>query len=453
MRNLLNEAMPLSTCQQGYLRDTGGDPSDPVHNTALPLLFAQPIDSELLRSALAQVMDRHPMMRAAIDISTDGASQRILSEPADWWREIDASSLDRDAALAGAATDLRRPFTLDQGLFRATLYRDSNAGSLLLLAMHHLATDAASWGIIGRDLLTCCATLSDGIEGGLSPRQTDYRDYIRRERELLAGEQGKRMEVYWTQALADMGPVLNLPTDVPRSPVKSFNGRSQSITLSPELIQGVQHIGAAQNSSRFAVLLTAYLLLLHQRSGQHDIWVMVPSSMSRQQPHYAAIVGLLVSPLVVRLRLADRKELSFSRLVRDVNSQLLLGLYHQPYPVTQLLGRMATAGASGASTPVRAMSAWERSDFIPRTFAAGDLHAERCDIAQLDGLFDLGITFLEDRDGQSIFGALSHNCDLFTPPTVDRMAALFFRILEQAILDAEQPVNRLLAAANSAGVY
>jgi hypothetical protein len=65
------------------------------------------------------------------------------------------------------------------------------------------------------------------------------------------------------------------------------------------------------------------------------------------------------------------------------------------------------------------MSAWERSDFIPRHFTAGNLHAERCDIPQLEGLFDLGMTFLEDPAGAGVLGVVSHDRDLFRPDTAD----------------------------------
>jgi hypothetical protein len=442
----ITDALPLSHCQQGYLADTGGDPADPMHNTALPLLFERPIAADRLRDALRRLMQMHPMLRTAVRLDAGGDSQHLLPEPAHWWQQVDASALDRQALLQQAADDLRRPFVLERGLFRATLFRGSEAGDLLLLALHHLATDAASWGIIGRDLLACCAAEQAPASRPQETPAPTYADYLHWEQALLASDQGRRMEAYWRGRLADPGPVLaladqaNQANQARQPPGRQRNGRVLGIALSPEQVDSLHRCAAALKSSRFAVLLAAYLLLLHRRSGQADIGIMVPCSMARQQPRFAGLVGLLVSPLVIRLRFASPTEPTFAALVRDINLQLLQGLYHQPYPTTALLERLPGTDGSTPGRRPRAMAAWERSDFIPRHFAAGGLHAERCDIPQLQGLFDLGLTFLEDPAGSAIFGALSHDSDRIGEAAATAIADEFFVILEQGLAQPDHCV-------------
>jgi hypothetical protein len=91
------------------------------------------------------------------------------------------------------------------------------------------------------------------------------------------------------------------------------------------------------------------------------------------------------------------------------------------------------------------MSAWEHSDFIPRRFAAGGIRAERCDIPQLDGLYDAGLTFLEDVDTQAIGAGLGYSRDLFTAATIEGLAARFLRMLQRATASPAQPIRHLLA--------
>lgn len=441
---MTTDTLPLSDCQSGYLAATAGDPADPVHNTTLPLLFDPPLPAELLRAAVAALMQRHALLRTAVRLDNGGPSgTQWTTAPTHWWQEVDASGLDRDALLARAAADLRRPFIFEHGLFRATLYQGAAAGPLLLLALHHIAGDAPSWGILGRELLACCAALAAGTPIALPPLATGYADYVRFEQDLLAADQGRRMASYWQAQLTDDLPLLRLPTDHPRPPAKTFNGATLGLALPDVLTRAVQSLSAAQSCTRFSVLLTGWLLLLHQWTGQDDVWLLVPSSMPRQQPRFRDLVGLLISPLIVRLRLDQRHEQGFATLVRAVNGQLLLGLHHQPYPVVQLLEGRTDPAAGNAPVVLRAMSAWEHSDFIPRRFVVGGIRAERYDIPQLDGLYDVGLTFLEDVDTRAIGAGLSYNRDLFRPTTIEALAARFLRLLEQATAAAEQPISRL----------
>jgi hypothetical protein len=437
------DALPLSDCQSGYLAATAGDPADPVHNTALPLLFDAPVSAKLLHEAVAALMARHAMLCTAMRLDPRGSSgEQWTIEPQHWWQEVDASGLDRHALLARAGADLRRPFAFENGLFRATLYQGAEPGPLLLLALHHIAGDAPSWGILGRELVACYAALAAGRPIELPPLPADHADYLRWERDLLAADKGGRMARYWQAQLAGDLPLLRLPTDHPRPPTKTFNGSTLGLRLPDALTRDVQALSGALSCTRFAVLLSAWLLLLHQWTGQDDVWLLVPSSMPRQQPRFRGVVGLLISPLIVRLRVDQVRDQGFAALARAVNGQLLLGLHHQPYPVTRLLEGRTDPAAGGAPVALRSMSAWEHSDFIPRRFTAAGIRAERCDIPQLDGLYDAGLTFLEDVDTQAIGAGLSYSRDLFTPETIDRLAARFLGLLERATAAPEQPINR-----------
>lgn len=431
---------PLSECQQGYLTATAGDPADPVHNTALPLLFDRDLAPAPLRCAVAALMRRHPILSTVVRDAGSVEARQWVADLDGWWQEVDARGLTREEMLAHAAADLRRPFVFERGLFRVTLYRGSQAGTLLVPAMHHLAADAATWGIVGRELLAQLAAGSDPGAAALPPLAADYGDFVRWERELLESERGRGMAAYWEGQLAGVLPLLQLPTDAPRPPHKTFNGETLVFALPADLTRAVHGRSATLRCTRYAVLLAAYLLLLQHCTAQSEVWVLVPTSIPRLQPRFARTAGLLVSPAIVRLRLDDPGVLYFDRLVREVSGQLLLGLHHQPYPVIRLLASAARAAGPGVPV-VRAMSAWERGDFIPRHFAAGDTRAERCDIPQLSGLYEIGLTFLEDAERSSITVALSYNRDLFTAATAESFAERYRRILGAALRDPLLPVD------------
>ena len=65
----------------------------------------------------------------------------------------------------------------------------------------------------------------------LEPRVPLYRDYVRRQEELLRGPDGERLRKYWLQKLAGELPVLDLPTDRARPSVQTYRGASVSARL------------------------------------------------------------------------------------------------------------------------------------------------------------------------------------------------------------------------------
>ena len=206
----------------------------------------------------------------------------------------------------------QQPFVLEECAFRATLFQGAEAGAVLLIMLHHIAGDAASLSIIGKQIVTLYAAELDGQAVNLPVLETDYADYVQWEAGLINGDKGQRMAAYWQQQLAGEVPVLQLPTDHPRPPLQTYNGASLFIELPEELTQALKALSKAQHCTLFTVLLSAYQVLLYRYSGQPEIWVGVPTSTPRNQPEFAELVGYLVNPMVLRAEFSQNDNISSS---------------------------------------------------------------------------------------------------------------------------------------------
>jgi hypothetical protein len=71
-------------------------------------------------------------------------------------------------------------------------------------------------------------------------------------------------------------PALELPTDKPRPAVQSYRSALLSFTVDAPLVAAMQSVARAEQCTMFAVMLSAYLALLHRYSGQGDLLVGVP---------------------------------------------------------------------------------------------------------------------------------------------------------------------------------
>ena len=318
----------------------------------------------------------------------------------------------------------QQPFVLEECAFRATLFQGAEAGAVLLITLHHIAGDAASLSIIGKQIVTLYAAELDGQAVNLPVLETDYADYVRWEVGLINGDKGQRMAAYWQQQLAGEVPVLQLPTDHPRPPLQTYNGASLFIELPEALTQGIKALAKAHHCTLFTVLLSAYQVLLHRHSGQSDIWVSVPISTRRYQPEFSELVGYLVNPMILRADFSV-SDIGFNQLMQQNNWQILAGLDHQPYPFTKLIKQLQPQRNPAYPPLVQVLFAITRDHLLPKHYSANHHHAKRLDMAQMDGQCDLALMFYDGGDGKTLLGEWSYNRDLFEASTIERMAGHF----------------------------
>jgi mycobactin peptide synthetase MbtF len=182
------------------------------------VLIALPtgITERRLEQILQALLDRHDMLRAVLETGDGG--YRLTTRPpgavraADALVRVDAYAQDTVASEAVAALDRIDPTT--GSMVQAVWF--SKEPSVLMLCVHHLATDVVSWYV----LLGALAQLDREIAAGRTPSQaaeyTTYRQWC-----ALLEQRSRTPEVagqrdYWTRQLAAPDPVLGNRLPDPR---------------------------------------------------------------------------------------------------------------------------------------------------------------------------------------------------------------------------------------------
>ncbi|MGH6935144.1 MAG: condensation domain-containing protein, partial [Methylocella sp.] len=166
------------------------------------------------------------------------------------------------------------PFDLVKGpLIRFTLVPDSDHDRhMLVITAHHVVCDGWSMNILMEELGVLYSARLSGAAASLAEAQ-NIADYAARH-----GAVQPEAEAYWLQQFAQPPEPLALPLDHPRPALKSFRGDTLRGTIDASLYERVKQAAARNGCTLFAVLLTAYQLLLARLSGQTDIVAGIPTA-------------------------------------------------------------------------------------------------------------------------------------------------------------------------------
>merc|ERR1712232_239410 len=152
------------------------------------------------------------------------------------------------------------------------------------------------------------ALYADGaLDGRWSERQNlveptlQYVDYVYWQRSLLESGVLDAQRRFWREQLQDGNvPVLKVPIDKPRPPMRTANGDAGPGHIAADLVGALDALATAHGCSFFQVLLTVWGVLLCQQSGQEDVIVGVPYH-GRDTPALAGMVGNFTNILCMRL--------------------------------------------------------------------------------------------------------------------------------------------------------
>ncbi len=416
-------------------------PKSAAYNAGLLLRFDTSLEIEALKRALRRLTLRHSILHSYLD-EVDGV-------PCQWFdpdlepdfRQWNAVEWEKESLIQKVQELSQQPFVLEKGVFRVDGFLDAEMGAWLLLGLHHIAGDARSMAILGQELLELYSAEVQGKKANLRSLPTSYADFVIWEETLLNSVAKATMDTYWQKQLADGISILQLPTDLPRPSVQTFNGASFRFSLSKNLSNQLRVLARREQCTLFSVLFTAFQVLLHRYTGQEDILIGVPTSTVRSNKSFNDMVGYLVNPMAVHGKFSAGEQISFFEQAARNQSTILTGLDHQPYPFPLLMEQLQPVTDPSYPPLVQALFAYETEALIPKKFSADGVVAENIPLAQMEGQFDVAMTF--DDDEHTLSGTLNYNSDIFLPETAQRMSEHLQVLLEGIVNNPNRDVHVL----------
>ncbi|MCG3119499.1 MAG: Linear gramicidin synthase subunit B [bacterium] len=440
-RRATNEALPLSFAQQRLWFLDRFEPGAVIYNIPLVIRILGKLDIAAVEWSLNEIVRRHEALRTTFGAVAGQPIQLVTSASHMPLEIVSLQTLpksQREAEARRLATqETKRPFDLEKGpLLRSTLLRLDATENVLILVVHHIVFDGWSLEMFMRELKALYEAFTASKSSPLPELAIQYADFAIWQRQWLQGEALSLQLNYWKQQLADMSPVLELPTDRPRPAMQSFRGAAKTFLFSKSIAEALLHLGQREGATLFMTLLAAFKVLLHRYSGQRDIAVGTPVA-NRNHPEIESLIGFFVNTLVLRTEMSDNP--SFRELLARVR-QVTLGAYdHQELPFEKLVEELQLPRDLSRSPLVQAMFSLQS---VPnQSVAVSGLRFNRLQIEHGTAMFDLSLFFWKKEDG--LIGVLEYNTDLFDADTIGRMIGHYETLLKSLVANPQQRLHDL----------
>ncbi|WP_234341648.1 condensation domain-containing protein, partial [Streptomyces sp. NRRL S-1813] len=242
----------------------------PTYNAPFAFQLRGPVDVEALQSAVNDVIGRHEALRTVFP-AHDGEPRQQLLAPDEAAVEVTVVPCPADEISARFHAAAFTPFDLAEELpLRVSLFTAAHEEHVLLLTLHHIASDGWSLVPLLRDLSMAYHARLTGSAPVWEPLAVQYADYTLWQRELLA-DVGKEQAEFWAGTLRDLPQELVLPTDRPRPPQPTHSGGLVHFQLPAGLHGRLESLAREHGATLFMVLQAGLAALLTRLGAGTDI--------------------------------------------------------------------------------------------------------------------------------------------------------------------------------------
>jgi amino acid adenylation domain-containing protein/non-ribosomal peptide synthase protein (TIGR01720 family) len=323
----IDDAYPCSPMQQGLLLSQTKN-SGNYHITfmyeVVPLTPDAPVDVEKLLLAWQQVVDRHPALRTVFvnSVSEEGIFDQIVLKhftP----QTITKNCPESDAEVFAMLYD--KQSILDHGearpLHKLTVCRMVSGKVVYKLEINHAIIDAASMGIVQRDL---ALAYSGSLPAGPGPLYSHYIKYL--------GDRPNIAIDYWKGHLAGLAPCHFPLSEIATQEPRQLNSMTVDLNLATDALQ----IFCEKNGVTIAnVMQTVWGLVLRCYTGSDQLcFGYLASGRDIAVAGIEDVIGPFINMLVCRVDVDGASDVH--QLVEQIQANYLAGLGHQHCSLAQI---------------------------------------------------------------------------------------------------------------------
>lgn len=438
--------VPVSVGQEQLWRLDQVLPGTSMFNMPYALCLTGTLNVAALEQSFNELIRRHEALRTAF-VTVDGqpaqaiAGSLSLSLTVEDLRVLPAD--ERHIIVQELAiVEAQQPFNLAQSpLVRVRLLQLDEREHVLLLTMHHIISDGWSIGVLTHELAVLYDAFASGNLSPLPVLLVQYADFAYWQRQWRYSAVREAQLSYWKRQLRAPLPVLELPTDRPRTATLSFRTARQLLLLPGVLSEALTSLSRREGCTLFITLLAAFTVLLYSHTRQEDVRVgTLVANRNRQE--IEGLIGCFVNTVLLRTHLGGNP--TFREVLQRVRETTLTAYAHQDLPFEELvqalereqnLSRLALCQMMFIFQP--AMPQPLKLPTLTLSFLEYDESVGRPNATATT--FDIIFMVKERRRGLSV--SCIYKTQLFDAATIDRLLEDFQLVLERLVSQPEQALS------------
>lgn len=278
------------------------------------------LDVSFLQKSIESVVQRHESLRTKIATVGGVPLQQIETELHDYFEFADLTNIpptqrEREAVRLSQEFMGKKIDIFVGPLFEAKLLKLSDQDHVLIIGLDHLVSDAASYRILNREILSLYRHCVHDRSFSLPPLPIQFPDYAIWEKNTYDSWL-KEHEPYWRQRLSGAPRIRLTPDkDLPETehPVFARLHFPFGKTLSTKL-----HEIAQREQMRLPlVVLTTYVAVMSRWCDQRDLVLAFVSHGRSGHPDLKNMIGLLAHVLYFRIEIGNND--SFLDVLKKVH--------------------------------------------------------------------------------------------------------------------------------------
>lgn len=397
----------------------------PLYNLPFTVQITGSLDVDAASTALVDLIDRHRTLRTRHPDTVDGPAQALDSAADVPTLEV----VDFDAT--AVQETLLRPFDVrSEYSIRARLFVVGPDRHLLACAVHHIAADGWSLGVLAADFVLAYSVRAAGASPQWPELPLHYSDYS-----VWANDRSTSDVMdFWRTELGDLPRGADLPSDRPRGPEWDFTGARCAVQFDASTSIGMSDVAQRCETGRFTVLRAAMLILLAKATDVTDVVIGTPVA-GRDDTRLEQLVGTFTNTVAIRTDIDSAT--TIEDVVRLSRTSELRAFDHASVPFEAVAAEIAPE-ADNAGHPIFQV-ALSLDVFTASTIDVGNMRFEitprPIDIAKCDLHFHA--TERRDESGEAIETTIDivYPTALFEESTVVEFGLRYERIVRAMVAD------------------
>ncbi|MCC9018867.1 non-ribosomal peptide synthetase [Flavobacterium lipolyticum] len=396
-----------------------------------------------LKQAIRAVIDRHEILRTVFKTNEIGEVRQYIIPSEDFEFNVTyidyRNASDKEQEVQDYITnDASKSFDLETGpLFRVGLLQTDDNRYTFYYNLHHIISDGWSMNILSQDVLHYYKAYANNAAVALEPLKIQYKDFANWQLEHLNSESSTLSKEYWAKELSGDLPVLDLPSEIVRPSVLSYEGRGYRTYFSRELSKRIKDFSTENGGSLFTGLLAAWNVLFHKYSGEQDILIGSPNA-GRDHADVFNQIGFYVNTMVLRNTIDP--EMTFRSLYKQVKDRTLESYKHQTYPFDRIIEDLNIQRNVGRNAIFDVLLVLQNAGI-----QISDADLENIEVSEIRELgvkaakFDVELSFVEA--GSYLAFDLTYNTAVYDEGSMKRMISHYQQLWEELLDNLDTPVT------------